>query len=66
MIMLTGIKGDRKCLDASRIMEIKSVPDTVLVFLNGNCLFVRESVEEIVERLAMNPRRLRFSFSGGH
>lgn len=56
MIKLTGIKGDERALNPSRIMEIKSVPDTVLVLLNGNCMLVKETAGEVIERIVSNPR----------
>ena len=58
MLSLTGIKGQKQELKQSMISEIKSVPDTLLVMKNGNCLMVRESVDEVMAKIIANPLNL--------
>ncbi len=61
---LTSLKGERQELNASKIMEVKRVPDTVIVFINGSCLMVRESVEDVVERFSKEPLKGDFRLAG--
>lgn len=51
MLSLTGIKGQKQELKMSMIKEIKAVPDTLLVMKNGNCMMVKETVEEVVAKI---------------
>jgi uncharacterized protein YlzI (FlbEa/FlbD family) len=60
MIDLTDLKGRPRSLKGTLIREIRNVPDTVLVLLNGNCIVVRESVEEVLDKLYANPRKTDF------
>ena len=55
MLSLTGIKGQKQEFTSTMIKEIKSVPDTLLVMKNGNCVMVRETVEEVVKLITSNP-----------
>lgn len=55
MLSLTGIKGQKRQLKSSSIAEIKAVPDTLLVMKNGNCLMVKESVEEVIQQISRHP-----------
>ena len=58
MLSLTGIKGQKQELKMSMIKEIKAVPDTLLVMKNGNCMMVKETVEEVVAKIIANPLTL--------
>ncbi|OGV54799.1 MAG: hypothetical protein A2X49_05090 [Lentisphaerae bacterium GWF2_52_8] len=64
MIQLTDLRGGKVSFSPSFIREMKSVPDTVLVLLNGNCLMVRESMDEILSMLLKNPRTLDVRATG--
>ena len=61
---LTSLKGERRELNPSRIMEVKRVPDTVIVFINGSCLMVRESVEDVVRLFEKEPLKGDFRLAG--
>lgn len=54
---LTSLKGERRELPASNIMEVKNVPDTLIVLRNGSCLMVKESVEDVVRLFMLDSRR---------
>ena len=58
MITLTDLNGHRREFNGYLIREIKKTPDTILVFINGNILPVRESVEEVLSKLFANPKTL--------
>ena len=45
---MTTLKGERQALAPKRILEVKSVPDTLIVLSDGGCLMVRESLEEVL------------------
>lgn len=51
MITLTGLKGQETVLQVGTICEIKNVPDTVVVMQGGNCLMVRETAEEVLDKI---------------
>ncbi len=52
MIELTDLGGGARNLNAGTIAEIRGVPDTLLVMLNGRTLMVKESVDQVLERIA--------------
>jgi len=61
---LTSLKGEKTELNPSKIMEVKRVPDTVIVFMNGSCMMVRESVEDVVARFEKEPLKADFRLAG--
>ena len=57
-MLLTSLKGERRELPASRIMEVKRVPDTLIVFSNGSCMMVKESVDDVLKLFMLDRRRI--------
>lgn len=57
MIPLTSLNGNKKYLKPSHILEIRKTPDTVLVLYNGNCMIVKETVEEVLNMIFNTPHR---------
>jgi flagellar protein FlbD len=57
MISLTGIKGQKQEFMACEIAEVKAVPDTLLVFLNGNKVMVKESIKEVIDKIAISSKK---------
>ncbi|OGV39469.1 MAG: hypothetical protein A2020_02970 [Lentisphaerae bacterium GWF2_45_14] len=55
MIPLTSLNGNKKYLRPSHILEIRKTPDTVLVLCNGNCMIVKETVEEVLDMIFVTP-----------
>lgn len=51
MIELTDLGGAVRGFNAGTIAEIRRIPDTMLVLLNGRTLLVRESVDEVLDRI---------------
>ena len=51
MIELTDLGGAVRGFNAGTIAEIRRIPDTLLVLLNGRTLVVRESVDEVLDRI---------------
>lgn len=51
MIKLTDLGGGARNLSTATITEIRRIPDTLLVLLNGSTLIVKESVDQVLERI---------------
>ncbi len=56
MLHLTTLKGDVLDFKSSKICEISLIPDTLLTFLNGNRIIVRESVEDILKKISLEKK----------
>ena len=50
MILLTKIDKAPILVNAETIKSVESVPDTLILFLNGDTLFVEESFETIIAK----------------
>ncbi len=57
MIKITDIAGVSKYLNCDLIERMESAPDTVLCLVNGRTIIVKESPEEIIERVLEFKRR---------
>ena len=51
MIQLTRLNNARLALNSDLIKYVEQAPDTVITLLNGEKLLVRETTEEVVERV---------------
>jgi flagellar protein FlbD len=51
MIRMTRLDGTQFYVNAEFIQSVESTPDTHVVLLNGHSYVVRESDQEIVERI---------------
>jgi len=59
MIHVTRLDGTDLVVNADLIATIERTPDTMLALVTGARLMVRETVEEIVERVVSYRRRLQ-------
>jgi flagellar protein FlbD len=59
MITLTHLDDKQFVVNADHILAAEATPDTVLVLTTGLKLMVKESVPELVERMAAWQRRVR-------
>lgn len=57
MITLSKLNGEEFVLNCDLIEMIKENPDTTILLTNGKHLIVRESKEEVVERVAAFRRK---------
>ena len=57
MIQLTRLNNQTLVLNADLVKFVEQSPDTVITLVNGEKFIVRESVDEVVERI------LRFRYS---
>lgn len=68
MIQLTRLNGQPLLLNSDLIKLIDSAPDTVISLVNGEKVVVRETGEQIIERIVQFRRRvldgLPMNFSG--
>lgn len=64
MITVTRLNGESLSLNADVIERVEAMPDTVVTLLDGKKLLVRESVEEVIDRV-LNYRAaiLRIAYS---
>lgn len=58
MIRVTRINNTPIVLNCDLIEHVKMVPDTMIALTNGQHLFVRETVDEIVERIVAFRQRI--------
>lgn len=63
MIIVSRLNGERFGINAEHIERIEETPDTVLTLVEGKKYIVRESLEEVIERVvAYRARVLRVSY----
>ncbi|MCD6550660.1 flagellar FlbD family protein [Thermotoga sp.] len=58
MIRLTRIDGRWFFLNADLIETVEALPDTTITLLNGRKYIVKESVEEVVQRVIEYKRKI--------
>ncbi len=58
MIKLTNLKGESFVLNDDYIETIESRPDTVIKLFNGKKYVVRESIDEVIQRVVEYKRRI--------
>jgi len=67
MIHLTRLNSTTLTINSDLIKCVEQSPDTVITLLNGEKILVRESAEEIIDRIILFRRRLLAGISlGGH
>ncbi len=47
MIFLTKLDGTKTLVSVEAIKYLESVPDTLILFLNGDSIIVRETLDEV-------------------
>ncbi len=58
MILLTKLDNTKILLNLEVVKYIESVPDTLIIFINGDSLIVRESLEEVEARVVELKRKI--------
>ncbi|MGN1350216.1 MAG: flagellar FlbD family protein [Anaerovoracaceae bacterium] len=58
MIKLTRLNGEPIIINSGQIMIIDSIPESKIVFMNKEFYIVKESPEEIIEKIADFHRRI--------
>lgn len=62
MVRLTRLNGEPIVINSSQIMIIDSIPESKVVFMNKEFYIVKESPDEIIEKIADFHRKI---FYGG-
>ncbi|MBM7869410.1 flagellar protein FlbD [Clostridium pascui] len=58
MIEVTGLDRKKFILNAEHIEKMESVPESLITLVNGKKYLVRESLDEILERVLIYKRRI--------
>ena len=58
MISLTRFDGSRLTVNAEQIEFVEATPDTVITLLSGKKLIVRETADEVVDRIVLYRQRI--------
>lgn len=64
MIRLTRLNNEQLLVNPDLIEHVELTPDTVITLINGQKIMVRETAEEIVERVIAYRRRVLDGVSG--
>jgi len=64
MIWLTGLSGEEFVLNAELIEMIEARPDTTITLVNGRKYIVRESIEDVIQRVIEYKRKIFEKVSG--
>lgn len=59
MIALTRINGSPLVLNCDLIEQIESMPDTIIRLTNGHRVVVRETPDDVVDRVVAFQRRVK-------
>lgn len=51
MIKVTDVAGKAKYINCELIEKVESTPDTVIFFINGNTMIVRDKPEDIIKEI---------------
>ena len=62
MIEVTKLNDEKFVLNAELIKTVEATPDTVITITTGNKYIVRESVEEIIQKVVAYKRQIFTNF----
>ena len=65
MIFLRKLNGERFVLNPDIIEMVSENPDTTILLTNGKHLIVKETMDEVVERIREDRRRIVRALRGG-
>lgn len=58
MIVLTKLDERMIVINADLIKTIEPTPDTLITLINGSTIYVRESIEDVVDKAVDHARRV--------
>jgi len=58
MIVVTRLDGSEAVVNDDQVLMVEETPDTVLTFMNGHRLVVKERAAELVDRAVQFRRRI--------
>ncbi len=62
MIKLTRLQGKEFYLNADIIEVIEATPDTVITLIDGTKYVVRESIEDVIQRIVKYKQEVGYGF----
>lgn len=62
MIEVTKLNDDKFVLNAELIKTVEETPDTVITITTGNKYIVKESVEDVIQKVVTYKKRIFTSF----
>ena len=63
MIIVSRLNGERLAVNAEHIERVEETPDTVLTLLDGRKYLVRESLDDVIQRvIAYRAEVMRLSY----
>lgn len=65
MIKITDVGGREKYINCDLIERIDIIPDTLVVFVNGHNCLIRETAEELVEKIIDYKRKCSVANQNG-
>lgn len=66
MIIVSRLNGERFGVNAEHIERVEETPDTVLTLTDGKKYLIRESLDDVIDRVvAYRARILRVSYAPG-
>lgn len=64
MIIVSRLNGERFGINAEQIERVEEMPDTVVTLIEGKKYLIRESLEDVIERVvAYRAKVLRSSYA---
>ncbi len=65
MVILTKLNGERVTINSGQIEFVESIPESKITMMNGRYHIVKESQEEIIDRIVRYQQEIRGSKGGG-
>jgi flagellar protein FlbD len=63
MIKVTRFNGSEFVVNAHQIEFIESTPDTVISLISGKKIVIKESVDEVIDRIVSYRRRIGMTYA---
>lgn len=65
MILVTRLDGREIAVNSELVVTIEQTPDTLLTLSNGTRILVRETIDELVDRVVAYRRRIAAGLAEG-
>lgn len=58
MILMTRLDGTRILINTENVKYVENTPDTLITFVNGDSLFVKETFDELIQSVIAFNRKV--------
>lgn len=58
MVLLTRLDGAKILINTENIKYVESTPDTLITFVNGDSLFVKETFDDLIQSVIFFNRKV--------